>query len=209
VEEGELFFLQTRTGKRAPWAALRIATALVTEGLLEPSEALARLEALPLDRLERVALAAGPNDLPVARATPASAGVASGALVLDARRAAVLAANTPVILVRTELSTDDLSGMAAATGLLTTFGGRTSHAAVVARQLGKVCLVGCAELSIQDAARTCLLGGHRLHEGDPLTLDADHGFVYAGIVPTVRERPEPELAVVQQWRRAAAAAASV
>lgn len=201
VDNGQLYFLQTRTGKRTPWAALHIATALVAEGLLQPAEALERLAPIDLDRLAHVMLRPGPNQLPIARATTASAGVASGAVVFDSSRAIELAAGQPVILCRTSLATDDLPGLTAATGLLTTLGGRTSHAAVVARQLGIVCLVGCGELRIDERDRWCTIGEKRVQEGDIVTLDGDHGFVYADQVPVVRERPDEALATIARWRR--------
>ncbi len=204
IEDGELYFLQTRTGKRGPWAALRIATALAAAGIVERSEALDRLASLDLDHLVRVSLQPRPTDLPIARAVSASAGVAIGAIVFDPVRAVQLGATTPVILLRSELTTDDIAGVSAAAGLLTTFGGRTSHAAVVARQLAKVCLVGCRDLHVDDTGDGCRLGGRRLHEGDVITLDGDHGFVYAGRVPVVEERPDAELATIAAWRRQSA-----
>ena len=200
VDGGRLYFLQTRAGKRTPWAALRIATALVAAGLLEPGQALARLATVDLEHLDRMSLRPAPGDLPVARATTASAGVVAGALVFNSTRAQELSAKHPVILARTELVPDDIAGLAASVGLLTTFGGRTSHAAVVARQLGKVCLVGCADLHVDRFSRSCALGARHLNEGDVVTLDGDTGFVYSGSIPTIKERPEADLAVVAEWR---------
>jgi len=201
VDGGQLYFLQTRAGKRTPWAALRIATALVASGLLEPCQALARLAPVDLGHLDRLSLHPASGDLPVARATTASAGVASGALVFDSARAQALSAERPVILARTELVPDDIGGLAAAVGLLTTYGGRTSHAAVVARQLGKVCLVGCDDLHVDRLRRSCALGARHFHEGEVVTLDGDTGFVYSGSIPTIKERPEADLAIVAEWRR--------
>lgn len=209
VEGGRLYFLQTRAGKRSPWAALRIATSLVAAGILEPARAVAQLATIDLEHLERVSLRPESGDLPVARATTASAGVATGALAFDTTRAQELSATRPVILARTELVPDDLAGLAASVGLLTTVGGRTSHAAVVARQLGKVCLVGCADLHVDGFTRSCTLGAQRLHEGEVVTLDGDTGFVYAGAIPTIKERPTAELAVVADWRRQIAEPAQV
>lgn len=200
VDDGELYFLQTRSGKRTPWAALRIATDLVNEGLLDRAVALERLAACDLTAIARVVVRPGPDDAPIARATAASMGAAAGSVVFDPQRARALAAGHPVILVRAELSTDDVAGLAAASGVLTTYGGRTSHAAVVARQLGKVCLVGCAELRVDEIRRECSLGGRRLREGDVITLDGTTGLVYDGRVPVVTERPERELAEVAGWQ---------
>ena len=200
VNEGQLFFLQTRRGKRTPWAALRIAADLVHEGILEPAAALEQLEPLDLDAIAHVVAKPGPEDVPLARATPASVGVASGTIVLDAKRAQRCTPHQSVILVRPDLTTDDVGGLAAAAGVLTRFGGRTSHAAVVARQLGKVCLVGCADLRVDEAARVCSIGTTLLREGDEITLDGESGFVYGGRVPIVTERPEEDLALVGRWR---------
>jgi pyruvate,orthophosphate dikinase len=136
----------------------------------------------------------------VASALPAGLGVAAGVIVLDAQRARALAATKPVILVREDLTTDDFAGLAVSEGILTANGGRTSHAAVVARQLGKVCLVGCATLRIDEAARRCTLGSRTFAEGEAITLDGESGRVYAGFVQAVRETPEAALAEIRQWQ---------
>jgi pyruvate,orthophosphate dikinase len=200
VDEGQLFFLQTRSGKRTPWAALRIAADLVREGAIQPQAALRRLAEYDLEAIARVVVQPRADDRPIARAIAAGVGVAAGAIVFSAARAEQRAANGPVILVRDELTTDDIAGIAAAAGVLTTFGGRTSHAAVVARQLGKVCLVGCADLRVDPASAACRIGTRRFHEGDVLTLDGESGLVYAGALPVITERPVDELALVTQWR---------
>lgn len=203
VENGRLFLLQTRNGKRTPWAALRMAIDMVRQNLIDPKEALHRLDGLALDRLERVRLANGAGAQAVASATPASVGVAIGAVAFDPSRAVALAAEgRPVILVRDEISTADIDGIAAAAGVLTAVGGRTSHAAVVARQLGKVCLVGCQDLRIDANAKTCMIGERHFREGDALTLDGDTGRIYAGSLPVMRERPVAELAELARWRNA-------
>jgi pyruvate,orthophosphate dikinase len=200
VDDGRLFFLQTRSGKRTPWAALRIAVDLVRDGVLDAPAALERLAPYDLSALARTVVKPGPDDVAVAHATPASIGVAWGRVAFDAERARAAAADGPVILVRTDLATDDVAGIAAAAGLLTTFGGRTSHAAVVARQLGKVCLVGCRALRVDDAAREASLGGRRLREGDAITLDGESGAIYARRVTIETLRPDDALAVVEGWR---------
>jgi len=203
VENGRLYLLQTRDGKRAPWAALRIVVDLVREGLIDRKEGLARIASLPLERIERVRIAAGVGTLPLAKATPASLGVALGAIAFDATAAQRLAAEgRPAILVRENISTADIDGIAAASGVLTATGGRTSHAAVVARQLGKVCLVGCSALRIDLKTKSCVIGEKRLNEGDKLTLDGEAGRVFAGALAVIRETPAQELAEIAKWRAA-------
>jgi pyruvate,orthophosphate dikinase len=182
VDEGQLFFLQTRSGKRTPWAALRIAVDLVREGVVDRSTALRRLEPYDLDNVVRVAVRPGPDDLPVGQAVPAGIGAATGEVVFDAKRAQERGAERDVVLVRSELDTDDIAGLSAAVGILTTFGGRTSHAAVVARHLGKTCLVACGDLRVEDAARVCSIGDRLFREGDLITIDGETGLVYAGRV---------------------------
>jgi pyruvate,orthophosphate dikinase len=202
VENGRLCLLQTRDGKRTPWAALRIAVDLVHAERISPAEALERLEGLALDRLERVRIAAGAETTPLATAVPASVGVATGEIVFDPKRAVERRNHgRDVILMRQDIATDDIEGLVAAEGVLTAAGGRTSHAAVVARQFGKVCLVGCDALRIDATLRGCVLGQERLEEGDTVTLDANSGRVYAGRLPLVHERPEADLAELAGWRR--------
>jgi pyruvate,orthophosphate dikinase len=202
LQDGELFFLQSRSGKRTPWAALQIATDLVRSGIVTPVEAMRQLDTYEIDAIRRVRLIPGTHSPVVASAVAAGLGVASGVIVLDAHRAAALAPTKPVILVRENLTTDDFVGLAASEGLLTANGGRTSHAAVVARQLGKVCLVGCATLRIDEASRRCTLGSRTFAEGEAITLDGDSGLVYAGFVQAVSETPDDALAEIRQWRLA-------
>jgi pyruvate,orthophosphate dikinase len=204
VDNGRLYLLQTRSGKRMPWAALRIAIDLVGEGLTTPSEALAQLEGIDLEHLERLRLAGGSDMRPLATAIAASIGVASGIISFDSARAIALAAGgEAVILVRPDIATADVAGIGAAQGVLTAAGNRTSHAAVVARQLGKVCLVNCQALRVQPDGQSCLIGETLLHEGEALTLDADTGRVFAGRLPVVRERPQAELEQIAAWRASA------
>jgi len=127
-------------------------------------------------------------------------GVPGGAIALDSESANRMAkAGTPVILVRRETETADISGMMSATGILTTAGSRTSHAAVVARQFGKVCLAACSDLEIDLSRRCCRIGGKTLREGEFLSLDGNNGDVYAGKLEVVTERPERELARIARW----------
>lgn len=202
VEEGRLYFLQTRSAKRTPLAALRMAVAMVREGLIDRPTALARLAAHDLGALAEQRF--DNEATPAAVAIPAAPGVASGRVAFSSARAKALAeAGEPVILVRHDTSTDDVAGFAVAHGILTTVGGRTAHAAVVARQLGKVCLVGCRALVIDEARAEATLAGSRVREGDWLSLDGESGSVVLGRRPIV-SRPPDELAEIERWRSAQA-----
>ncbi len=197
LQNGTLWLLQTRRAKRTEWAALRIAVDLVKEGLLDAAEGRRLLAGIDLGTVARTRFVGAPA--PIATAQVASLGVASGRIALDAASAARMAKSGPVILVRRETLTEDIAGMAAAAGILTATGGRTSHAAVVARQLGRVCLVGCASLEIDLAQKRCRIGGVAFAEGDALSLDGNAGTVHAGLQRTVAERPERELAAIASW----------
>ena len=188
VESGTLYFLQTRHGKRTPLAAARIALDLLDEQVIDRATARARLKALSSADLQVQRLAAAGDNpsasmpaTPLATAVPACPGVASGALVLTVERAVQMAqAGRPVILVRRDAETHDVAALQLARGLLTQRGARTSHAAVVARQLNKVCLVGCDGLVIDEARGVIRVGEATLSEGSPITLDGHAGAVYAG-----------------------------
>jgi pyruvate, orthophosphate dikinase len=200
VQNGQLYLLQTRAAKRTPWAALKIACDLVEEGLIQPRQALSRLEAIDLDTVGRSQLS-GKQNVQLAQATIAGIGVAAGRIALDGEAAKRLTDNgEAAILVRRETTTADITGMANAAGILTALGGRTSHAAVVARQLGKVCLVGCAELSVDTEHRTCRIALQDFAEGDWLTLDGNSGAVYGGRLEVTLQRPETALATIARWR---------
>lgn len=201
VQDGVLNLLQTRNGKRTALAALRIAVEQVREGLITPAEGLQRLRDVPLDHLEQVRVTPGADAPVLCQAISASVGVAIGAIAFDTERAKALARDQPVILVRHETSTDDIGGLAVAAGLLTAVGGRTSHAAVVARQLDKVCLVGCSELAIDVARRSCRIAGRTFVEGDLLCLDANGGRVIAGKPHLAVEKPYEYLDEVERWKR--------
>lgn len=206
VENGELFMLQTRTAKRTALASLRMAVEMVDSGLITPEIALQRLAALDIDSivLRRVAS----NQPPLGQATPAGTGVAQGPAAFSVNAAQRFAEHgTPAILVRNDVATDDIAGIAVVGGILTAAGGRTSHAAVVARQMGKVCLVGCAGLRIDENAKQARLGETLIAEGDPLCLDGDTGAVYAGSPKIVSERPTALIDRVNAWRAHAQPAA--
>jgi len=204
VENGTLFFLQTRSAKRTPRAALRVLVDFVREGLLDPKTALDRAGEIDLERARITRFAA--QAPAIATALSASPGVASGRVAFDSTRAkALAAAKEPVILVRHDTSTEDVGGFAAASGILTAVGGRTAHAAVVARQLGKVCLVGCRDLVIDEAAHRAEIAGNKIAEGDWLSLDGESGAVMLGRLDIVAELPQAELAAIEAWRRGSAA----
>lgn len=197
VQDGRLYMLQTRAGKRTPQAAARIALDLLDEGLISRDTAMARTAALTPQALmtQRVVSADGQPLVPLSRAATACTGVATGEIAFDEARArARQASGMPVILVRRDAETSDMASLASAVGLLTQRGARTSHAAVVARQLGKVCLVGCHAMSLDEATRTLHVGEVALHEGDIITLDGNEGAVYRGTVHTVTEEPVELLA---------------
>jgi pyruvate,orthophosphate dikinase len=203
VQDGRLYLLQTRTAQRTPWAALRTAVDMVQEGLIQPEEALRRLA--DVDRA-RIACSRFAEPLPeaLAQAIVAGHGVASGAAALDAGAVEQLAAQgQPVLLVRPDAVTADMASMAKAAGILTAAGSRTSHAAVVARQLGKVCLVGCSALAIDIGRRICRIGREEIAEGEAISLDGNTGAIYRGSLPVVRDRPERELAIVAGWAKTA------
>ena len=185
VQEGRLFMLQTRSGKRTPYATARIALDMLDEGLIDIGVACERTAGLTHEVLAqpRIVAASGEALVPLASAASASNGVATGEIALDeARAVARHSTGVAVVLVRRDAETSDIAALELAAGLLTQRGARTSHAAVVARQLGKVCLVSCTELQIDENARTIKIGGTTLHEGDLLTLDGNEGKLYAGSV---------------------------
>lgn len=199
VENGEVFMLQTRTAKRTALAALRIAVDQVECGLITPPEALGRLAAIDIESIAvRRVVSTQP---PIGHAIPAGTGVAMGPAAFSVEAARAFAKlGTPAILVRNDVATDDVAGIAVVNGILTAAGGRTSHAAVVARQMGKVCLVGCAELSVDERKRRASLGGTIIEEGAALCLDGDAGTVYAGSPSITSKRPTALLRRVHEWR---------
>ena len=204
IERGRLYMLQTRSAKRTAAAAVRIATDMVGEGIITRREALARIEPAQVDQLLRDQFdpAARAVAERIARGLNASPGAAVGKAVFDADRAVEwVARGDRVVLVRPETSPDDFHGMAVAEGVLTSRGGATSHAAVVARQIGKPCVAGAAELLVDLAARRASANGHTFAEGDVISLDGTTGDVFVGALPTVSARYEdqPELQTVLGW----------
>jgi pyruvate,orthophosphate dikinase len=184
IERGKLWMLQTRVGKRTAAAAFTIATHLVDEGVIDLDEALQRVTGAQLAQLmfPRFDLSGDPS--PLARGVPASPGAAVGRVVFDSRRAAERAAQgEKVILVRRETNPDDLTGMIAAQGILTSRGGKTSHAAVVARGMGKTCVCGAEALEVDTVARRFTTNGTVVNEGDQVSIDGTSGKVYLGELP--------------------------
>ena len=200
VERGKLWMLQTRSGKRTARAALRMAVEMAGEGLIDEKTAVSRIDPMALDQLLHPTLDPdAPRDVMV-KGLPASPGAASGAIVLDAdtaeRRAGL---GEAVILVRVETSPEDIHGMHAARGILTARGGMTSHAAVVARGMGRPCVSGASGVSIDLAARTLRLGDRALREGDWITLDGTSGEVMAGEVATIEPEVVGDFAILMGW----------
>ncbi|MBV8243179.1 MAG: pyruvate, phosphate dikinase [Hyphomicrobiales bacterium] len=202
IEDGRLYILQTRTAKRTPRAALRIAIDLVHEGLITPAQALRRLDGIELDALSRQRLL--DTREPVARGIGASSGVACGRAAFDSDAAKQLTGcGDPVILVRPDTNTADVAGFAVSAGIVTAVGGRTAHAALVARQMGKPCGVGCDRTAVDIARRRAQFATATVAEGEWISIDGDSGKVYLGRREVVTERPEGELAEVERWRQSA------
>jgi pyruvate, orthophosphate dikinase len=200
VEEGTLYLLQTRTGKRTATAALRVAAEMVEEHLISRDEAVVRIDPAQLDQLLHPMIDPAAEVDVVARGLNASPGAASGAIVLDADTAEERGREgDSVILVRWETTPDDIHGLIHAAGVLTAHGGMTSHAAVVARGMGKPCVAGCEGLSIDHAARTITLGEHEMREGETITIDGGTGTVIIGSVPLVPPAIDENFATVLGW----------
>ena len=202
IEDGKLFFLQTRNGKRTAQAALQIACDLVDEGKITPEEAVTRIEAKSLDQLlhptfDPEALKGGTV---IGQALPASPGAAAGKVYFTAQEAkAAHEKGERVVLVRLETSPEDIEGMHAAEGILTVRGGMTSHAAVVARGMGTCCVSGCGEISINEEEKVFELGGHEYHEGDYISLDGSTGKIYDGDIKTQEASISGNFSRIMGW----------
>jgi len=200
VEQGKLWMLQTRAGKRTAKAALKIAVDLASEGLISRKEAIARIEPAALDQLLHPTIDPKAERQVIATGLPASPGAASGEIVFSADEAETLKAKDKrVILVRVETSPEDIHGMHAAEGILTTRGGMTSHAAVVARGMGKPCVSGAGALRIDYAAGTMSVAGRTFKAGDVITIDGSTGEVLAGRVPMSEPALSGEFATLMSW----------
>jgi pyruvate,orthophosphate dikinase len=200
VEDGRLYLLQTRSAKRTAAAALKSAADMVDEGLISREDAVARIDADQLDQLLHPMIDPSASVEVIAQGLNASPGAASGEIVFDADTAAERGSNgDDVILVRWETTPDDIHGMIAAKGILTAHGGMTSHAAVVARGMGKPCVAGCEALSVDVKARKASLNGHDLGEGDLLTIDGGTGRVILGSVPLVPPQINEDFETILGW----------
>lgn len=199
IEDSKLYMLQTRNGKRTITAALKIATDLVAEGLLTKNEALLKIDPEELNRLLHPRLDPKAKKALLAKGLPASPGAASGKLVFTSERAQELSATEKVILVRLETSPEDIGGMAASQGILTARGGMTSHAAVVARGMGKPCVAGCSELEISEEKKILKVSGKTFKEGDIITFDGSTGEIFEGSVPTIDATMTDDFATYMAW----------
>jgi pyruvate, orthophosphate dikinase len=200
IERGKLWMLQTRRGKRTSKAALRIAADMTNEGLISKEEAIARIDPSSLEQLLHPALDPGAPREIIATGLPASPGAASGEIVFNASDAEQMkAAGRQVILVRIETSPEDIAGMNAAQGILTTRGGMTSHAAVVARGMGKPCVSGAGTIRVNYAKETMIAAGRTFRKGDVLTIDGGTGQVMKGAVQMRQPELEDEFAVLMGW----------
>ena len=200
VERGKLWMLQTRNGKRTAQAALRVAVELANEGVITRDEAITRVEPAALDQMLHPTIDPKAKPTVLATGLPASPGAASGQIVFSADDAeAATQAGRKTILVRVETSPEDIHGMHAAEGIVTTRGGMTSHAAVVARGMGKPCVSGAGSIRIDYAKQTMTAGGVTLKKGDILTIDGGAGHVMKGAVPMVKPEMTGDFATLMGW----------
>ncbi len=201
IEQGKLYMLQTRNGKRTAQAALKVAVDMVNEGLCTKEEALLKIDPNSINALlhPRFDEAALKNAKPVATGLAASPGAGCGAVYFTAEDVKKHAKNGPTLLVRSFTSPEDIEGMAAAKGILTATGGRTSHAAVVARGMGACCVAGCGALRIHEDEKYLTIGDIRVNEGEVMSIDGNTGNVYVGAIPTVDATISGDFAVVMGW----------
>ncbi len=199
VQEGTLYMLQTRTGKRTAHAAIKIAVDMVKEGLISKEEAVLRVEPASLDQLLHPIIDPKAKIEVIAKGLPASPGAASGKVVFTADEAVRLAKKEPVILVRPETTPDDIHGMDAAKGILTARGGMTSHAAVVARGMGKPCVAGCESIKVDLKTEKFTVGKYTVKVGDHITLDGGTGRVIIGKVTTKDPEVSGDFGTLMQW----------
>ena len=202
VEDNKLFMLQTRNGKRTATAAVKIAVDMVEEGLIDKETAILRIEPDQINQLlhptfDSAELATATA---VAKGLPASPGAACGEIVFSADDAAEAAAlGKKVVLVREETSPEDLAGMVAAQGILTARGGMTSHAAVVARGMGKCCVAGCSEVTVHESSKKMVVNGKEYHEGDVISINGTDGSVYDVAIKTVSPELSGDFGTIMKW----------
>ena len=204
IEEGKLYILQTRNGKRTAQAALKIACDLVDDGMITKEEALERIDAKSLDQLLHPTFDKDALDSAeiIGKGLPASPGAAAGYVVFNADSAKELGTSGKgdrVILVRLETTPEDIEGMVASQGILTVRGGMTSHAAVVARGMGTCCVSGCGDITIDETKKEFSLGGHTYHEGDYISLDGSTGNIYDGDIKTKDATLEGNFGRIMAW----------
>lgn len=201
VEQGKFYLLQTRSAKMNAAGMIKTSVDMVKEKLISQDRALLRLNADQLEQLLHKTIDPNARGYPqFAKGIPASPGAASGIAVFDVKRAVEKGENgTNVILVREETKPEDVPAFFSSVGILTSRGGKTSHAAVVARGMGKACIVGCAELKIDHEARTCQAGGKMLSEGDVITIDGSTGTVFVGAVPTIDPKITEDFKTILSW----------
>ncbi len=200
IEKGTLFMLQTRTGKRTAQAAVKIASDMVEDGLIDKKEALMRIEPAQLEQLLHRRIDPQAELEVLASGLPASPGAATGVVAFTADRAVELVEQgKKVILVRTETSPEDIHGMAVAEGILTARGGRTSHAAVVARGMGKCCVAGCEDIKVNEKEKEFKVNGFMFKEGDFISLDGNTGRVIKGKVSTLEPELSTEFTELMKW----------
>ena len=200
VQQGKLYMLQTRSGKRTAAASLRIAVEMAQSGLIDRAEAVRRVNPASLDQLLHPMLDPKATRTAISKGLPASPGAASGVAVFNSDEAEIRAAKgEAVILVRIETSPEDIHGMHAARGIVTTRGGMTSHAAVVARGMGRPCVAGAGGITVDYGAQTLTAGGVVVRAGDTITLDGATGEVFAGAVPMIEPAMSGEFATLMAW----------
>ncbi len=200
VQKGKLYMLQTRSGKRTAAAALRMAVEMAEEGLISRDEALLRIDPIALDQLLHPTLDPDAPKTVITQGLPASPGAAAGEIVLTADKAEEMAANGhQVILVRLETSPEDIHGMHAAAGILTARGGMTSHAAVVARGMGRACVSGAGEVRFDEVNNKVFVRDHELSEGDTITIDGGTGEVFLGRVDTIQPEMSGAFSTIMEW----------
>lgn len=202
IEEGKLYFLQTRNGKRTAEAALRAAVEMVNECLITKEEAIMRIDPKSLDQLLHPTFDPETQKaaIPLAQGLPASPGAATGKIYFTAEEAVKAAeSGNPIILVRKETSPEDIEGMTKSQGILTSRGGMTSHAAVVARGMGKCCVAGCEDIYVDEELKIFVAGNEKFHEGDFISLDGSTGNVYKGSIKTIEPAISGNFDTLMTW----------